>query len=377
MLAKKRKVAFVFNHPYFLGGGEISLYQLICKLNKDKFELVVIVPAEGEIKDRLKSIGVEIRSINLPTLKSVNGLKPLYMLLKLVRILRREAVQIVHANGPRACLYAGLAGRCLGIPTIWHVRESLCDYTYYDLLLARIATKIICVSNSVKNKRFGKFSGSVNDKIAVVYNGVDISRFKKNKAARAKIRKRLGVGPDELLVGLIGNVIPRKSQDLFIKGLHIAKHRQQNLPVKVVIVGRYLDSKYAVYLQRLTADLGLEANVIFNDYQQRIVDMFSALDIFALTSKSEGFCRALIEAMSCGLPVIASKIAEIQEAVTDEENGILVEYGNQKAVTEALMRLYLNRETLKEMGKNNRYKAWQAFSLDRHVGKMESIYESI
>jgi mannosyltransferase len=188
------------------------------------------------------------------------------------------------------------------------------------------------------------------------------------------VRAQLSLEPFEILIGLIGNIIPRKAQDIFLKGFAKAKQLQPDIAVKVLLIGRHLDKQFSNYLRKLVTDFDLHSNVIFQEFSYEIPNIFSGLDIFALSSKSEGFCRSLLEAMSCGLPIIASKIEEIEEAVIDKKNAILVDINDTNKMAFAIIKLCADSSLRKEIGMLNRNVAVKQFSLSSHTSAIESIY---
>ncbi len=148
-IGEKIRIAFVFNHSFFLGGGEISFMELIRNLDRDLFKAIVIVPDEGEIAKQLRAENIPVNVLHMPPMKQFLAGSPVYQLMKLTKLLKWEKVAIIHANGSRACLYGGIAGLIVGVPLIWHVRETMQDYALYDAFLGSLARTIICVSKSV------------------------------------------------------------------------------------------------------------------------------------------------------------------------------------------------------------------------------------
>jgi len=368
------KIAFVFNHHFFLGGGEVSLFDLIRSLNKDRFFPFALLPAGGDIQESLKSQGIHALVSPLPTLKSALPWRPLSALGQVISTLRLSKPAIIHANGSRACLYCVLAGRILGIPVLWHVRETIMDLFLYDRFLFGLSRAVVCVSESVKTKRFGSFPEKHKRKTHVVYNGIDTSLFRMDLKAREKVRKELGIKENETLFGLVANYIPLKGHDFFLKGAAALRKSDPTLSLKVLFIGRPLDRSFYRLLRRLTAELELDKAVIFREHTYRIADIYSALDIFVLPSKREGFSRSLLEAMSTGLPVLATQLSEIQEAVVDGLNGLLVKHDDVQGLAQAALKLAKDKGLREVMGALNRKKVEQEFSLVSHARSMETIY---
>ena len=374
---KKVRIGFVFNHSFFLGGGEVSFFELIRSINRDKFEPIVIVPKKGEIKSQFAEMSVKVIVNPMPPLRNIAFGNTIYALLRLIGIIKRRGFDIIHANGSRACFYSGLAGRFSGVPVIWHVRETLKDYYFYDGILALLARAIICVSKSVQNKRFGRFGCLINNKIFIVYNGIDTNKFKKSEKERQILRNEFQLKEEEVFFGMVGNIIPRKAQDFFLKGWALTKKRKPDLSAKALIIGHPLEPVFNKKLQQIVSDMNLQDDIIFRNYSKKIKETYSALDVFVLCSKSEGFSRSLLEAMCMGLPILATKISEIEEAVREPENTLLVNIDYVEEMALAIITLSENEILRITMGRNNRRKALLRFSLKTHIELIENIYRKL
>jgi glycosyltransferase involved in cell wall biosynthesis len=302
---------------------------------------------------------------------------PFIAIRKLAKILVEKKVGIIHANGSRACLSGGLAGKMLEVPGVWHVRETIKDLYPYDGLLGLLSGSIICVSQGVKIKRFSRFGRSINNKIHVVYNGVDTNRFYETDTQRNKTRNGLKITDKEILFGMIGSIVPLKGQDFFLEGLARAIKSKPDLPLKTVIVGRVLDPGYQEKLRRFVSREGLSDIVIFQNYREKISEIYSALDVFVLSSEREGFSRSLLEAMSSNLPVLATKIEEVEEAVVDGENGILVNRHDVDELAAAIIELAQNDTMRQRMGQLGRKRVVEEFDLSAHVKAVQDLYSNI
>lgn len=373
---QRKKVAYIFNHHFFLGGGEKSFSELIRATDRKKFQPVVISPKKGEIEENLSKEKIKVFVTPFPSLKHCLVHSPASSLSKLVNLLRNTEVDIIHVNGSRACLYSGIAGQMLGVPVIWHVRETIRDFLLYDGFLACLAKTIICVSKGVEFTRFGRFGWWINKKIEVVYNGVDPNKFKKEKAAREKVRKDLRIR-NEVLFGIVGNIIPLKGQDFFLRGLAKAKRTKPDLLMKTLIIGRPLDPPFNETVHRIVRDMNLSGDVIFRPYSEQITDIFSALDVFALPSRREGFSRSLLEAMSSGLPVLATRLCEIEEAAVGGKNAILVDFGDEERMASGIIKLCEDKMLRKSMGEKNRKRVAGQFDLRAHAKSVERIYRRL
>jgi glycosyltransferase involved in cell wall biosynthesis len=360
-----------------LGGGEISFFELMRKIDKNQFEPIAIVPEEGEVRRKILKENIQVKIVKLPSFKNIYPIENLVQIFRFVRVIKKNKIDLIHINGQRACIYGGIASKLIGIPAVLHVREAIRDLFIVDWILASLVDKIICVSKSVQIKRFKRFNSRVNNKIEVVYNGVETDRFILNEKNRNEARRKLKVNNDEILFGLIGNFIPRKAQHLFLNGLSAAMKKRPMLPVKVLIVGRKIDLSYIQKLNEIIDEQRLHSIVSINDFTTEILPKMSALDVFVLTSESEGFCRSLIEVMSIGLPVIATRLSEIEEAVDHNENAILVDNKNVDEIANAIITMSELPDLRKKMGRLNRKKAMDEFNLNDHVTSIQKIYKEL
>ncbi|RJQ25841.1 glycosyltransferase family 1 protein [Candidatus Parcubacteria bacterium] len=371
------KIAFIFNHHFFLGGGEISFSELILKLERKSFKPLIIVPEIGQITEYFKDKNFSVVSTPFEPLKRIFPVTPIGSLFMLVKVLKRGQIDIIHANGSRACLYSTLAGRILGLPVLWHVRETIQDHFFYDGFMGLLAARILCVSKSVKQKRFSRFPRSIMSKIKVIHNGVNTDLFQSKYDSRKNIRSELGISDSNILFGIVGNMIPLKGQDIFLQALAKVYRSRPNIDIRALLIGRSLHKQYYAKLERLVSDLELKNQVLFIDHITDIPRIYSALDVFVLPSQREGFSRSILEAMSSGLPILATKISEIQEAVSEPENALLVEFGDIEGMASAVIKLAEDKEMQKTMGKNNRKKAVEKFDLKIHVKAIEAIYKEM
>jgi glycosyltransferase involved in cell wall biosynthesis len=243
--------------------------------------------------------------------------------------------------------------------------------------LAFLATKIICVSNGVKRKRFKRFGSWAARKIIVIYNGVDTKKFTKKNSDRKYIREKLGVDQDITLFGIIGSIIPIKGHDFFLRGFVRAKLKNPDLHLQLLIIGRKLDTSYFRKITKFILENNLNENVIIKNYSQNIREIFSAIDTLALPSQREGFSRSMLEAMSCGLPILATKISEVEEAIIDNKNGILVEYMDIEKMASAIIKLCNSKSMRNEIGTRNRLIVDRKFNLISHAKAIGSLYFSI
>jgi glycosyltransferase involved in cell wall biosynthesis len=368
------RVLYITNRAEIFSGGQISLLEFLSRVDRSRFEPIVLCPGEGEIAKKVREMGIPVLIWDMPTARTFDLKRTFGRIKKLRDLIKKHEVDIVHANGNRAQFYASLAIKGTRAKLIWHVRESTPDHYLYDWFVSSSASRIICVSHGAMKKRFSRFPG-IERKIKVIYNGVDAGKFKKDASARERVRAEFKISQDDILLGLIGLLIPRKGHQILLKSMSMLAGDHPKL--KLLIMGETIDAAYTNRLKTMTKQLGIDNNVIFSAARKDIEAVLSALDMFVLPSQGEGFSRALIEAMSSSLPVIASDIEGNNEAVTQGETGFLVPYGEVYLLAEDIQKLIENRELSEEMGEKARKRVEEFFSLKKHVREVEGIYNEL
>lgn len=188
-------------------------------------------------------------------------------------------------------------------------------------------------------------------KVAVIPFGIELDRFTKNLPAKSEARTRLGLPQDATIVGVVGRLEPEKCQETLIKAGAIL--HKSGRPVHLLIVGDetlHEKSGYAHFLKNLARESNLADSTHFRPAMSNVADVYAALDIFTLTSKSETYGMVTIEAMSSGLPVIGTRHGGTREIIDHGVNGLLVEREAPEELADALRRLLEEPQLAAKLG---------------------------
>lgn len=357
-------VLVVSNHGEIVGGGEISLLTLLKGLDRSRWTPVVVVPSEGAVADGCRALGVPVHVIPLPRLRRP-GLCAFRSLSALVRLAKETSACLLHANGSRAMFYAGLAGRLSGRAVIWHLRISDQD-PQLDWLLARMATRIIAISEAVKARlnRWPRAYGCCN----VVPNGLDLTTFVTAKEP-AVVRGSLGIGPEERVIGTVGRLVPFKGHRYLLQAFAGVRLRHPSARLLVVGDGPERDS-----LEQQLHEMGLDGTVQFTGHRCDVPDLLAVMEIFVLPSLGEHFGRVLLEAMALEKPVVGTQAGGVLEVVEDGVTGVLVPPANPEALAEGIIRLLDDPTQARAMGRAGRRRVETYFNLRRHAELVEAVY---
>jgi glycosyltransferase involved in cell wall biosynthesis len=240
----------------------------------------------------------------------------------------------------------------------------------------RAADRVIAVSGHIADQAF-QLGVNVH-RVRVIRSGVDIDRFRPRD--RASARRTLGVADATPLVLFVGNLEPRKQVDVLVQAM--VEVRRRIPAAQLVIVGSgesagVLDQTEG--LMRLTRNLELLAAVHFAGRveDQQLLDYYAAADVFALPSSSEAQGIVALEAMACGLPVVATAVGGLLETIQDGRTGHLVRSGDVAALAEGILALLENEPHRREIAANARQAVEHDFSWARAIEATIDVYREV
>ena len=362
------RVLYIDSGEGIFGGGQISLLELLAHIDTIKFQPLVILGEEAKLKKEVKKLGIECAFLPMPRFQWLNPFPFFAGFWRIFNFVRKQKIKLIHSNTSRAALYAGPVAKILSIPLIWHVRVQPPD-NLLDRFLVLFASRIIAVSRIVK-RRFEWFK---KDRVEIIYNGVDTQRFSPGKA-QDDVRKKLHINSEDMVIGAVGRLSPEKGLEYLISAIREVVNLYPR--TKVLLVGDG-DEKYRLSLQEKVKDLELSSHIFFVGFYENVPHILRCLDIFSLPSLTEGFNRSLLEAMACGLPVVATAVGGNVEIVQDGVNGLLVLPSNPGALAFAITELLKDKEKARKMGLEGKLLVEENFSIDINVRKIEKLYLQI
>lgn len=302
-------------------------------------------------------------------------------ILQLREIIRRENVDIVHAN-EILDFYAPIAARLAGIPCVWHVRTSFAPGSLYHRLIPRIAhrlaSRIVVVSNSVREDLFCQ-QGLDSTRTRVLYNpgpdpdiyhpGIDGSR----------IREEFDLGEQPLVV-LVAKLIEDKGHETLIASVPLVI---EQLPsVKFMVVGGELPGKhheaYARKLRSLPRKLGVEQSVIFTGYRPDIPEIMAAADLVVHCSTyPDPFPGVVLQGMATGKAVIATHLGGTKEQIDDGISGVLIEPNQPDQLAHAIIELLNDDERRLSLGARAARSVREQFTTERFLAGLTEIYDEL
>ena len=351
------------------GGCENGVVNLINRMNPELFKVSVCCTEKiGELAERIDKSRRHVFLLN-----KKGRTKP-KDILKFVNFFRKQCVDIIHTHG-WGTLFLGVSSAKLGrIPVIIHGEHGI----LYDENIRRICAQRllfnltdcnITVSQDLAS-RISKIFGVPKNRFFPIINGVDLSIFNKiADSRRSDLRNQYGIKSDNCLIGSVGRLVDVKRYDLMVEAaIEICK---RELPAQFMIVG---DGPLKAKLQKMINDNGLQQNFFLVGRKDNVSDYLQAMDVFALPSTFEGISNTMLEAMSCGLPIVATNVGGTPEVVDNGSTGFLWETGDSDEFIVLLLKMISDDKLRKQIGSNSREKAKKKFSIDRMVSEYENIY---
>jgi len=354
------------------GGTERQQAELIKRLPADRYEQTIAAMQKGAFAAEVEERGIPV--IEFP-FTSFYDIRAVRNYLALARLIRRERFQLVHCHNFYSNIFGTIAARLAGTRTIITSRRDLGGmFTKTQLRVQRLAYKFSAavLANSQGVKRVLVENEQVSEaKIHCVYNGIDTDRFAPREPS-ADVAQSLGIAPGSPVVGKVGNLHPWKGFDVFIR---IAAAVNASRPdARFLIVG---DGTEHQRLKQMARELHLEQSVTFAGARGDIPEMLALMSVFVLSSPAEGLPNAVLEAMACGLPVVASNVGGVPETVSNGETGFLVSPGDAAGFAEKILQLLNDPTHARQMGEAGRRKVVEQFSCERLVENMQALYDEI
>jgi glycosyltransferase involved in cell wall biosynthesis len=281
----------------------------------------------------------------------------------LAEVLQAGAYDLLYMNNqPASNLEGYLAGERTGVPVVQHCRIEPQLNAVESAAVNRVARTVICVSHGVKDVLLRQ--GVRPALCQVVHNGID------TRQSLPAAQPLADVAPGTLVVGTIGSLIKRKSVDHLLRAV---AQLPMDVAPHVLIVG---EGPEAGALRQLAEDLGLAARVTFAGFQRQPLPWLAAMDVFVLSSVSEGLPRVILEAMLLAKPVAASSIVGSNEVVVPNETGYLYSYGDVATLAVHLADLLRNPAKRLAFGEAGRRRASADFSIEAYVAGVTKVLES-
>ena len=356
------------------GGAETVLLNIARSIDKSRFNSTAVLHKSDWLHEQLLSNGVETEII--PSRRSWD----IFFLMKFIGHCRGHKIDLIHSHLFGANLYSCLAGAVLGRPVITTFHNELLFRGRLEKFMAiksaivrKFASRMVFVAEFMK-KDYLNYMRLSGDRMLTVYNGIDLKEYN-GETDKSELKKELGIEEGDLIVGHVANFRAPKGHNYLIEA---ASSVCQRIPgARFLLIGHPGDGTLKKEIEGKIAGLGLKENVRILGFRKDVNRMLQLMDIFVLSSTSEGLPLSVIEAMASSKPVVVTNVGGLPEIVVPDRTGYLVEAKDAGALAEKIMVL-LNDEALrKQMGEAGRKLVEERYSLRAMIDNYQQLYEDL
>jgi len=351
-------------------GAERCVYELATRLNKDRFDTEVIGLRGGQVAEWLAQAGVKVSVLG------VRSRLEFWRILNLTEMLRRGQFDIVHTHLFHADLVGRAAARLAAVRHIVHTIHTaegrFRPWQFaYTRFLSGYCDRLVCVSRSARDYH-ARCSGLPLERYTVIPNGVDTEAFRPDPACRQRFRQEWGLGDGEVLVCFVGRLDHEKGIDTLLAAMsHLGARGHAT---DIVIAG---DGPRRAIVENFIrhGEGGRRCRLL--GFVQDVRGALNAADIFVMPSRWEGFGLAAAEAMSMGLPVIATRVPGLSDLVIDGQTGLLIDRGDAVSLAEAITQLAGDAERRRRFGQAGRDSVTQRYPISANIAAHEQLYADV
>jgi L-malate glycosyltransferase len=373
-----------FVNAFGIGGTERHVVNLGRALARSCFDLSFgCLKRWGDLLDEVDALRAPVAEYRV---RSLYPHRTLRAQVRFARDLRSAGVDIVHAYNVYANIFAIPAARMARVPV---VLASIRDTGVYLSPGQRRVQRAVCrladgvLVNAEAVRRWLIDEGYPGDRVLVIRNGVDLSRFAR-RGDGGGIRSELRLPATAPLVAVLARLDRNKGIEDFLDAAAVVAARTP--AVRFLVVGDRLvvrdgailqDVDHREALEARVRRLGLEGRVLFTGFRRDVAEILSEVRVSVLPSLSEGLPNAVLESMAAGVPVVATRVGGIPEVIEDGENGLLVPPSDPAALARAILTVLENDDLARSLGGAGRRCVEQRFSLEMMMRRTEGLYVSM
>jgi glycosyltransferase involved in cell wall biosynthesis len=366
-------VLYLIDHLAAIGGGEAALLKITRNLPKERFRCSVATFKIGEL-DLSRELTVPLHVFPL---RRTYGVDAIRTAAKLRTLIREQQIEIVHTFFETSNLWGGLVAKLGGGPRLISSRRDMGilrarKHRIAYRVVNRLCDGVVAVSDQVRKWCIEKERIDAS-KVVTVHNGVELERIDREQSDFAAID---GLAVDESVpfITTIGNIRRVKGTDIFLRAAALVIRKRPD--VRFLIVGAVNEPDYMEELQRLVRELGLVEHVIFTGLMSP-VPILRRSSVFCMLSRSEGLCNALLEAMACRVPSVATSVGGSVEVIKDGSDGFLVPNEDYHSAAQRILLLLEDTSIRSKMARNARAKIEAMFTVEKMVDTLADFYDRL
>lgn len=376
-----------YNHTGKVSGAERLLLSAVTRLDAIEFDRVMVCPTDGPLAGLAGEAGMTVHTVaNLEarfTWRPNAFIRYCKSFVEVITDFRRTIIELnpdlIHANSIRAGLVATAATLGLKMKVAWHLHDLLPRHPLSSAIRTVAAlskrSRMIAVSQAVRKNFCGHLSPFLVNRTTVILNAIDLKNFSATGDDREEIRTGLSLAKDDFVIGIVGQLTPRKGQ---MELLEAFEKLSRTAPQAVlVIAGAAIfnrDGEYEQLLRSTAQRLGISNRVKMLGARNDVPEIMRALDLLVVNSRREPFGLVACEAMACGTPVLATACDGLPEIIDHQRNGWLVPFGDEQALVDALAFLAEQADVRRALAVAAGDDVAQRFTMERYINELKAFY---
>jgi glycosyltransferase involved in cell wall biosynthesis len=365
-----------------LGGAQQNTLYTVGHLNTADFETVLISGTGGILDDETKALNNTKVYFLKSLVREISLINDLLAFINITFILIKEKPEIVHTHSSKAGIIGRFAAFLARVPVIihtfhgfgfndfqsWPVKKI---YILVEIAAAWVSDKLVAVSQQNIQKGLASNIG-VKEKYVLIRSGIDTKFYKNIVVDKGKKKKELGVKENETIITTIGPFKPQKNLMDLLRTANLVTIKKDNCIF--LIIG---DGEERGELERYILNHNLSDRIKLLGWRRDVAELLHITDIFVMTSLWEGLPRSCLEAMCCGLPIVANSIDGVKEVVVNDVNGYLVEPYNTDKMASCILKILEDKALAQKMGKSSLKLIDEQYDINFMVKQQEELYLSL
>ena len=338
--------------------------------------VTVVLFNHGRLEDELRRLGIDVLVVDETRHNAFQILR------SLTEVFRQRQIDLVHTHRYKDTVLGMIAARLAGVPhairTMHGLREPMTGWSHWkfrayeavdQFVMHRCADRVIAVSNRMAATLID--NGYRPSLVTTIHNGIDVQKVIAT-GHQQQMKQALGVAAATCVIGTAGRLSAVKGHDTLLRAARVILDREPGARF-VIAGGGPLEDE----LMALASALGIAHACRFLGARDDIHDVMTAMDVFVLPSLNEGLPMAVLEAMTLGKPVVASRVGGLPEVIRHRETGLLVPAGDVRALAEACLELHHDRPWAARIGAQGKRVVDAEFSQDRNGQALADVYHAV
>lgn len=362
-----------------MGGGERHVLTLLEGFSKADIKVFLVVFTEGRLAEAARRLGIPVYVFR----KRFRG--DIWPLFRLIRLIRRHRIDIVHTHLVSGNLYGRLAGKIAGVKgivtTLHHSHKDAMGHFILpfmqalffqgDIRMGALSDRLITPSDNLKEQLVD--GSHINPaKLVTIPNAINMADTRIDTATVTACRTSLAIASGESVIGMVGRLVSVKNFDIFIKAARLVIDR--GMTARFLIIG---EGPLRTELETMTKTLNVADCFIFTGFRNDVFPLVAMMDLFVLCSASETNPIALMEAMAIGRPVVATDVGGVAELIDHGTDGWLCPANDANALADAICHLLAHPDHALTMGQKARDKIARHYALEPITDRLMTLYREI